>query len=437
MKICLIVVPHQDDETNLVGNILSRLTKLYEVFVVYSSLDSNLEKGAIRKREATNACNVWSIDEKHVIFLEFPDTPNKIGHHFYTDGNHKIVTNLVELIELYRPELIIGTDFDFHSDHRMISLALDEAIGTILLKQAKRDYVTYEKLYYPICLKGFCYETAYYGIEDYRPFALGTTKVKENLLSNPSYEWEKRISIPSSDVDDFIWNKKAFKALKCHDSQYAILRARSIINADNVFWQRRTDNLLYNAKLSVSSGNAEKLRDFMILDTDDIITQDPCQIDYSKALWVPDASDKNPEIHIRFDGLVEIGTIILHGAIANGEDSAVHIEVIVNSDRTIECSGIRAYGRSTEITINQEDVRDIIIRFESFNFYNFGVGELEIFSKEVQGDVELESLIDCNGRIAATQISKKKLMCLMDVFGFGMIVIKTKVKRKIRRLFAI
>ena len=40
----VIFVPHQDDETNLAGNILSYLVKQYDVYVVYSSLDANPDK---------------------------------------------------------------------------------------------------------------------------------------------------------------------------------------------------------------------------------------------------------------------------------------------------------------------------------------------------------------------------------------------------------
>lgn len=40
------------------------------------------------------------------------------------------------------PEVIIGTDFDFHSDHRMVSLALDEAVFNIM-----NEIKTYTPLY--------------------------------------------------------------------------------------------------------------------------------------------------------------------------------------------------------------------------------------------------------------------------------------------------
>ena len=56
MEKLVIFVPHQDDETNLAGNILSYLVKKYDVYVVYSSLEVNPDKASIRKKEAVNAC---------------------------------------------------------------------------------------------------------------------------------------------------------------------------------------------------------------------------------------------------------------------------------------------------------------------------------------------------------------------------------------------
>ena len=87
----VIFVPHQDDETNLAGNILSYLVKQYDVYVVYSSFDSNPDKALIRKQEARNACAVYGIERNNVIFLELPDTPNRTGHHFFTDGDKNII----------------------------------------------------------------------------------------------------------------------------------------------------------------------------------------------------------------------------------------------------------------------------------------------------------------------------------------------------------
>ena len=172
-------VPHQDDETNLAGNILSYLVKQYDVYVVYSSLDANPDKASTRKKEAINACAVYGIEKDNVIFLGLPDTPNRNGRHFFTDGDKNIILKFEKILRNLIPEVIIGTDFDFHSDHRMVSLSLDEAVFNIMNEN---------KTYTPLYLKGFCYETAYYGVDDYSATDLKNTKVAKMPLSNVSYK---------------------------------------------------------------------------------------------------------------------------------------------------------------------------------------------------------------------------------------------------------
>jgi len=62
----------------------------YEVYVLYSSIDTNPRHAIVRKQEATAACAVWGINREHIIFLDYPDTANKVGTHFYTDGDKRI-----------------------------------------------------------------------------------------------------------------------------------------------------------------------------------------------------------------------------------------------------------------------------------------------------------------------------------------------------------
>ena len=73
------------------------------------------------------------------------------------------------------------------------------------------------------------------------------------------------------------------------------MHARKVINADNVFWKKRTDNLLIrDATITATSGDISKISDLQVIDTDDIITEDPLKIDYSKGLWKPHDSDLKP-----------------------------------------------------------------------------------------------------------------------------------------------
>lgn len=404
-------VPHQDDETNLTGNILADLVKKYDVYVVYSSLDVNPDKALIRKKEAITACAVYGIKKDNIIFLGLPDTPNRNGHHFFTDGDKNIILKFEEILRTLMPEVIIGTDFDFHSDHRMVSLALDEALFNIMNE---------DKAYGPLYLKGFCYETAYYGVDDYSATALGETKVADKLLSNVSYKWEDRISLNSQEKNGFIFFKTPFKALKCHKSQYAAMHARKVINADNVFWEKRTDNLLIrDATITATSGDISKINDLKVIDTEDIITEDPLQIDYSKGLWKPDDSDMKPCINIAFKEEKTIEQIVLHGSPMVDRIEKCNIEIYF-SEQIFKIDSLMPYGQPTVLNIDMVSCSHMEIRLLSKTC----ISEIEVFQPNSQNENKLNCVRQLNSK-------KNKWVDFCDRYLFKGLVLLEKVKRKI------
>ena len=410
----VIFVPHQDDETNLAGNILSYLVKQYDVYVVYSSLDANPYKASTRKKEAINACAVYGIEKDNVIFLGLPDTPNRSGRHFFTDGNKNIILKFEEILRNLIPEVIIGTDFDFHSDHRMVSLSLDEAVFNIMNEN---------KTYTPLYLKGFCYETAYYGVDDYSATDLKNTKVAKMPLSNVSYKWEDRISLNSQEKNGFIFLKTPFKALKCHKSQYAAMHARKVINADNVFWKKRTDNLLIrDATITATSGDISKISDLKVIDTDDIITEDPLKIDYSKGLWKPDDSDLKPCINIVFNGEKTVEQIVLHGSPMSDHIEKCNIEIYLG-EQTVKVGSLMPYGQPTILNIGRVQCSHIEIRSLSQTC----ISEIEVF----QPAQRIVNKLNCVRQLNSKKI---KLVDFCDRCLFKGFILIEKVKRKIEFL---
>ena len=420
MSVATIFVPHQDDEINLVGNILSQLVSKYEVYIVYSSLESDTDKGNIRREEAINACSIYSINKNHVIFMGYPDTANKQGHHYYTDGDKSIVLDIEILINRLRPELIIGTDFDFHSDHRMLSLALDEALRNVILIFNN---------YRPRYLKGFCYETAYYGVDDYSASSLAETVIKNEILGNVSYRWEDRVSINSSEADGFITQKRAYKALKCHKSQYAILHARSIINADNVFWEKRTDNLLLNkdVRITAASGNVSRLNDFKVIDTDDIITIDQTKVDYSKGLWMAD--ENRTEIRICWLSPVSFDRIVFHGNPNNPTNSKIKITILDEKSGKILAivESIAEYGRATEIIFEKTRCVSITLICESAENNQIELSEIEVYDGENNMSESVVNVINGTN-------NKVKVIDYIDKFMFKVSAICTRIMRKMHNI---
>ena len=411
MDKALLVVPHQDDETNLAGNIMERIKEKYDLYILYSSLDADLERGIVRKQEAIKACAVWSITPDHLIFLDYPDTPNKVGHHYYSDGDHRIVDDLKHWILRLKPSIIFATDFDYHSDHRMLSIAFETAMGQVLKENIE---------YHPIVLKGFCYETAYYSVEDYKASRPQDSVINMNLLSNPSYEWEKRVSIKSSEKPGVIWHRKAYKALKAHRSQYAIFHARSIVNQDNVFWLRRTDNLLNQAKLTASIEDAEKLRDFKILDTDDLITQDPRKIKYCGCCSLR----KGDWIKAEWEIPVKIVGIVINGSIDLDERKKTDIEIYADGEYVERINILMPYGRNTIAYINRENVK----KLGFFVLKNSEISEITVFCTE---DIGIET-----DNSTENQQDKKKISIIncIDIIGYKIIVLYTKAKRKLKKI---
>lgn len=412
----LVVVPHQDDEINLIGNCIDSIRKLGNIILIYTSLDKENGQDKIRRKEAYEACRILKIKKENIIFLEYPDTPNKKGSHFFTNSQGtRIIDDLKRIIEKYKPTYIFGTDFDYHSDHRMASIALEEAIGKII--NETRDYR-------PIVFKGFCYDTAYYGKEDYKASKLDITIPKDTMLANCSYKWDERYSVLTLEKDGFIWNKKTYKALKKHKSQYAILHAKSIINADNVFWLRRTDNILNEAEVWTSSGDANKLKDFKIIDTDDIITENPREINYDKSIWTPNRYDEKPMIQIKFKESKNIQSLILHGSPNIKKDTKIKYTIKVNNKDILK-DEIKAYARETVIEINEKNVNDIKIIFNK-NINRIGISELEIFDKEI-------SICDIFEKNIVLTEDIIKFKDLVNNFIYLLITLITKIKRKIRK----
>lgn len=68
-------------------------------------------------------------------------------------------------------------------------------------------------------------------------------------------------------------------------------------NSDKVFWERRTDSLCYGADIQASSGNAQLLNDFMLLDN--LCLTDKEYAPYDGA-WIPDAADSARQIQVTF-----------------------------------------------------------------------------------------------------------------------------------------
>ena len=308
MKKAIIFAPHQDDEINIAGGILSSLlANNIEVKVVYSTNGDYCTKASTRISECKKALKVFGISEENIYFMGYSDQTREEDTHLYMTEKNSIwkskknimktyhpfgenevsmiyekkhhefnkdnfIKDIVYVLEDYKPDYIYCIDFDSHADHRALSLSVEKAIGLLINKHID---------YRPIIYKAFAYPTFYYGYKDLNNINIKSTAFKTEPYSycdmeNPYYSWASRIRFPVSEkvCNKFLLKNKVFSALNCHKSQCINGRASSTINGDQIFWQRRTDNLLNESKLTVTSGNMEKLHDFMLFDCNNIMGGD-------------------------------------------------------------------------------------------------------------------------------------------------------------------
>lgn len=353
----LIVVPHQDDEINLCGGLIKTLSnkKLNNIInVVYITNGDYASPVSIRYNEVIRALKVLGVKKENAIFLGYGDQKYTEKTHMYnlnnssvwisnakkdaTYSNNKFNTwsfnkhgkereyliqnvqkDLEEIILNYLPNIIIGIDNDFHPDHLMTSLVLEKAIGQVL----KENIMLNGGRYTPLVLKGFAYENAYNGSSKY--FTLNDYGMQFEVNNNGIVKHNRYYSINDSiaiKIDKNTYTKNIFKnillkALLKHKSELIIKKADGIIASNNVFFQRRTDNLLLNSDIITSSGDSNYLNDYILLDTYDVLDKKDKEVIFDRGIWIPDLKDDKKEIKITLKKSEKISKIIFYHGLKN------------------------------------------------------------------------------------------------------------------------
>ncbi len=312
----LIIVPHQDDEVFTAGGTIRMLIKnnIETDVVFFTDGNSHDDIGEIRQKEAIGSCLQLGCKEENVICLQFPnrqqsDTTDASGVSS-VELRDMMKESLKKTISEKKPDYIICTDFDFHRDHRTLSILFDEVIGEIL---SERNITP------PIIHKGFAYQTSYNAVEDYYDINIKSTQKpqdNQNKLYDtdiPAYSWNNRIRIPLTNdaLTHSAFNNVLYKAFSEHKTQCVTKKAYSVLNGDNVFWERRTDNLINKGTIQGSSGNTKYLCDFKLYDTRNVTLTYKENVEFADFLWMPDAKDTNPKISVTFDSIVNASCLRL------------------------------------------------------------------------------------------------------------------------------
>lgn len=342
----LLVVPHEDDEINVLGDVtVSFQQNGAQVFVVFVTNGDFFLSGSIRIREAAKSLAVLGVPSDRIHFLGYPDALNgEWNSHLYNaveepykshagfthtyggagfsdysydrTGAHRpylresVLQDLRMLLHEIQPDMIFTIGYDIHADHRMTSLLIDHAVGELLARAGNT--------YRPLLFHGFAYSTSYFAPSDFFQRNLPSTRKADetvsfdfcgiqdfgadhDMMGRFHYVWEERVRFPVRKESRrllFFRNLLA-RALLCHRSQGAIWKFEGIANGDKVFFQRRTDNLLYHAAMQASSngGDAQRALAFSLYDARDIEALVP---DLVPVGWEPETGDESPTLSFVF-----------------------------------------------------------------------------------------------------------------------------------------
>lgn len=336
----LVLAPHPDDEINIAGQVIpSLITSGIECWICFSTNgDYNPWDAKVRHFEALKAASRLGVPASHVIFLGYGD--NLDSPHIYIEGANQVIVSkaghystyvprgmsfseakngvpspytraafigdIASVIESIFPGLVICVDYDSHSDHKALSLAFEHAMASIL--SANQDYR-------PIVLKKFAYTAAWRGPEDYWDF-LPSEPPQEIAdswpfeLPNPTYSWDERLCLKpdARTLTPSLRHNLLFRAAKAHKSQLAWANTIKICNSDVVYWLRRTDNLVFDARLSASSGTWDCIDGFSRFEVSNVNVGFSVE-QFKQCGWRPDPNDNKRLLEVAFSKQQKVAEI--------------------------------------------------------------------------------------------------------------------------------
>lgn len=416
----MVVVPHQDDELNILGGVLEEYVRYgSELHMVFVTNGDYVFSADTRLREALAVCAEIGIPEEHVIFLGYGNEWQKEGPHIYnadsetmllsyagktktyamadhpayreggayTRGN--LERDLKDVILERRPDVVFCSDYDHHIDHRAVSLLFEKVMGQLL--KDNPDYA-------PAVYKGYAYGTAWEAEPDYYTENILSTQdlFAEPYCQNPEvYRWEDRVRMPvaGDTLSRSLLSAQAFKTLSLHDSQGASGFAESVINGDKVFWQRRTNSLTLHAEVTATSGAAEKLHDFMLVDDHDLKDNEflPCD-----GVWVPETSDAERAVTVTLEEPADIARILLYDHPSDVDN--VKNALITFADGTeVETGPLDPNGAATVISVERKNISGFSVTLLETEGDQAGLSEIEAFEEMPESEGRFIKLMDGEG----------------------------------------
>lgn len=426
-KKVMFLVPHEDDEYNLGSGVIEQYINAgSDVTIVWLTNGDAYGNGEIRIVESMKAMAKINVPEENMIFLGYGDswetgeyehiyhapddyamtsmcglteTYGVSGHPDYHTLRHgepakytrrNIISDIKEVIEEKRPDVIYAIDCDSHPDHRAMSLFSEEVIGNIMAKEPN---------YRPRVFKGFGYCTAWIGVRDYYAMNVLSTKSPydtDYMQEKPQYIWAERARLPvySKTLADTRQASSAYDVISSYDSQNALESFDCIVNSDKIFWEKRVDSVMYDATISASSGDSSCINDFKLCDSTNIRRE---KIKWKHGIWAPEKSDKDMTLAVEFAEPKDINQIVIYDSCY--KDCDILDSYITFSDGSrIDTGKLNPLGDATTFEFDtKEKISGFCFTITDRSNEDAGVSEIEAYyNMQVENPEFIKLTIDDN-----------------------------------------
>ena len=403
-KNVMIIMPHQDDEINVAGGLIEQYTGGgSNVSVVFTTNGDCYATQEIRAAEAVEVLTTLGVDKEKIYYLGFGNTwaPQTVDGteiaHIYSSPDPDLVWTstygatrtyptqsigcpldltytrsnylhaLQMMIEEIMPDTLFVVDYDSHIDHRATDLLFEEALCRILTRYPE---------YHPTVYKGFSYGTAWVAVDDYfgSDNLLSTKKPDSETWAASAfgYAWEDRVRFPmsSTNLNWVFSNNSIYKSMNQYESQDAWWQAERVLNGDKVFWERRTDSLLYDAEIFIGDQKTELLNDFKLKDFQSI-AGDP-GVNSGVAVL------QGAHVSVQFHDTVAVNTIYLYDN-ADPNENILAGHITFSDGSRIDFGNLNADGSATELTFPEKQIDRMEIAVTQQSGKNSGLSEIEAF----------------------------------------------------------
>lgn len=414
----MLLVPHQDDDINVLGGVIEEYVKYgSEVYVVFSTNGDYYGLAETRYHEAMDALEFMGVPEDYVIFLGYGDQWQADGPHIYNAARGEVVTSVfgrtetygmdfhpawregtaytmenflgdIETVILeYRPDVLYCVDYDYNIDHRALSMSFEKVMGKILAE--REDYR-------PLVYKGFAYSTAWEAERDfYRENLLSAQDVFDGPYQQEPeiYKWNRRVRLPvnAESLSRSLFTARANKALSMYASQGANMYGIKIFNSDKVFWRRDTSSLCYQAQVETSSGSAELLTDFMLLETRNLRHDGDAPYD---GVWVPEESDSGKTASVTFPQPRDLTAIVLYDN-PDGAGNVENARITFADGTSLETGPLDPGGAAAVFPVEKSDVTSFTVSILE-GTGRAGLTEIEAY-EQVQQELPFVKIMDAEG----------------------------------------